>query len=368
MIICRVLADDDDWDRVRDHWERLAELTPSITPWQSWDLLSRWWHTQRGSRQLRIVVVETDGVVRLLLPLQLSLVAPLRLRVLEPLGMSEEINRPRLALGMPDGELLTAALRLLWQRRHEWDALRIDEKIAGDPEVAVLREFARDTKSWLQAVPFHPCPYLQLNTPWEAYLRSRSPRLQKNLRAARRCLEARGTVTAERLDHADDVMRALDILIDLHGRSWKHADSVGLSQSNSYRAFYRDFVEVMSQRKQARAWVLKCDGRPIAATLAFHQDMTYYSAQIAHDEEFSKCSPGTLLEAIELEDLLVENRFRTYDFLGGALNNKLRWTSTSHPTERLWFVRKSLRGIGFHTAYFVAKPLLKRWRARSATA
>lgn len=62
--------------------------------------------------------------------------------------------------------------------------------------------------------------------------------------------------------------------------------------------------------------------RPIAATLALLEGSTYYSAHIAHDNEFARYSPGTLLESIELEDLMRERRFHTYDFLAGALQNK----------------------------------------------
>lgn len=368
-LTCRLATADGDWLLLRNDWDRLYQLTPGITPWQSWDFLSRWWRSLRGSRRLRLVVIERAGVVQMILPLQLSVIAPVRLRVLEPVGMPDDINRPRLALGASDGRLFAAAWQLLWQHRHEWDALRVDEKLPHDAEVEWLRQFAQsDNKNgsgWLQAIAFHPCPYLQMPPSWDLYARSRSPSLLKKLRAAQRCLAARGTVTAQRFDEPDDVLRAFDTLISLHQRSWKHAAQVGLSQSDDYRRFYRQFVEVSAARRQARAWVLHCDSQPIAATFAFHEGVTYYSAQIAHDSAFSKCSPGTLLESIEMQDLLAEGRFRTYDFLGGALNNKLRWTDTAHVTQRVWFLRRSWRGALFQRYYFQVKPLIKRLRPSS---
>ena len=359
-LTCRIATDMDDWPRLRGDWERLYSVTPDVTPWQSWDFLSRWWQTMRGDRLLRIVVVESAGIVQMILPLQISAMAPLGLRVLEPLGMPDDINRPRLALGMPEATPFAAALSLLWEHWRDWDAIRIDEKQDGDVEVDWLRQFAQSTGSWLAQVPFHACPYLQLHASWNSYIRSRSPRLMKNLRAARRRLGAMGLVTAERADEPRDVLRAFDTLISLHERSWKHVDGVGLSQSESYGRFYREFVSVKADQRQARAWVLKCDSRPIAATLAFHQGSTYFSAQIAHDEAFSHCSPGTLLESIELEDLMSKGRFHVYDFMGGALNNKLRWTSDTRATRRIWCTRPSLRGRVFRLYYFRIKPLLKR--------
>jgi len=362
----RLLTNDGDWNTVRDDWERLSQSTPEFTPWQSWEWLSRWWQSQRGSRQLRLVVVERDGKVQMLLPLQLSVLPPLQLRVLEPVGMPDDINRPRLSLGVPDAGAFAGALNLLWQHRTQWDAIRVDEKQHDDAEVMWLRSFAQASNSWLQQVAFHPCPYLDLSGTWQSYLTSRGTRLAKNLRASKRSLEARGPVEARRCDSATDVLNAFDTLIALHERSWKHTARVGLSQSDAYRRFYRDFVGALAREGRARAWVLNCNSQPVAATLAFNDGSTYYSAQIAHDEAFSKCSPGTLLEAMELEDLFTEGRFRTYDFLGGALNNKLRWTSQSRTTQRVWLIRKSLRGTAFCGYYFRLKPRIKRFRAPPA--
>lgn len=362
----RLLTHDGDWDAVRGDWERLSQTTPEFTPWQSWEWLSRWWESQRGSRQLRLVVVERAGKIQMVLPLQLSVLPPFQLRVLEPVGMPDDINRPRLSLGIPDATAFASALQLLWQHRGQWDAIRVDEKQHDDAEVTWLRSFAQSSNSWLQQVAFHPCPYLDLSGTWQSYLTARGTRLAKNLRASKRCLEARGPIDAQRCDSATGVLNAFDTLIALHERSWKHIARVGLSQSEAYRRFYRNFVDVQAQKGRARAWVLNCNSQPVAATLAFHDGSTYYSAQIAHDDAFSRCSPGTLLEAMELEDLLAEGRFRAYDFLGGALNNKLRWTSQSRTTQRVWLVRKSLRGAAFCTYYFGLKPRIQRLRARQA--
>ncbi len=361
-LACRLINDHDSWPLLRADWDRLYAVTPDVTPWQSWDFLSRWWQTMRGSRLLRIIVIERDGVVQAIFPFQLSRLAPLQLRVLEPIGMPDDINRPRLALGVPDYTSFIAALRLLWQRRSEWDAIKLDEQLADAVEITWLRHFADAKAMRLEQLPFMPCPYLILGN-WATWIASCNPRLLKNLRVARKRLEAIGPVSAERFDEPDGVLRAFDALVDVHERSWKHAAQVGLSQSDDYRRFYRDFVAARATRHQARAWVLSCNERPVAVTLALHEGSTYYSVHIAHDDAFSKCSPGTLLESIELEDLMKEKRFQIYDFLAGALRNKLRWTSTVQDTSRIWLLRRTLRSYLFSTYYFRIKLLIKELRS-----
>lgn len=356
----RLLTLDSDWTSIRSDWNRLYALTPGVTPWQSWDYLSRWWHAMHGRRKLRIVVVEAGGTVQLLMPLQLDTLAPWQLRVLEPVGMPDDINRPRLAIGPPDVAAFECAMDALWKRRREWDALRIDEKTADDEEIDWLRSLAGTHKASVQSTPFHSCPFLQLPDCWKTFIDSRGTRFARNLRAARRSLEARGSVRAERFDAASEVMRAFDTLVDLHHRSWKKDAKIGLSQSDAYRAFYRTFVATMAESGMARAWVLSCNDQPVAATLAFHDKGVYYSTQIVHDDDYSRSSPGTLLESIEMESLIDEARFATYDFMGGAPSNKRRWTDSALQTCRIWLIRRSVRGQAFAIYYFKIKPLLRR--------
>lgn len=366
-LTCRLLTEESAWSTIREDWERLYAITPGVTPWQSWDFLSRWWQHMRGHRQLRIVVVEQDGLALLLVPLQLDRQTPFRLRVLEPIGMPDDINRPKLAIGAFHPLAFKTALLELWRRRFEWDALRVDEKTLDDDELGLLRDFEASHPANMKLVPFHPCPFLRLPESWETYIRERGTRLAKNLRSSRRSIEARGRIEAEQFDDEAAVMQAYDALIELHNRSWKYQARIGLSQSDNYRAFYRSFVARMAQRGQARAWILSCDGAAIAATLAFHENGIYYSTQIAHDAAFAKSSPGTLLESIELEHLIHEAKFRTYDFLGGALSNKRRWTDAALQTQRIWLIRPSFRGRIFETYYFKIKPLAKNLRHTGKT-
>jgi CelD/BcsL family acetyltransferase involved in cellulose biosynthesis len=333
---CDVLHGDDAWARVRQAWEPLRAVTPEATPWQSWEFLSGWWRAQRADRRLCVVVVVEAGVPRLVLPLQISRApATVALRWLEPVGMPDDINRPRLGIGPPDREAYRLALDRLWAMRQHWDGLRIDERRPEEADVEILREFAAERGASVRTEPLHPCPYLALETDWAGYIASRGMRLRKNLRAARRRLDARGPWSLERYESTAGVREGFALLAQVHGRSWKAPEGIGLSLSEDYRRFYEAYALGMAERGAARVLVLRSGPRPVAATLAFTEGDTYYSAMIAHDAEFDACSPGTLLEALELEGLMAERRFRRYDFLGAALANKRRWTDTAIDTCRL---------------------------------
>ena len=150
----------------------------------------------------------------------------------------------------------------------------------------------------------------------------------------------------------------------LHRRSWKRRKYVGLSLSVPYREFFRAFLLNMAARQRACVLTLWCADRPVAATIAFVHLDTYFSTEIVHDAAFARCSPGTLLESLELERLMNGNRLRYYDFLGRFLSNKQRWTDQARLTHRLYVFRPTPANWLVDLHYFRAKPAAKRlWRS-----
>jgi len=366
---CRVLTRLGDWQDLQPWWDELLAGSADSTPWQSWDYLSRWWQHLSAGKELRLLVVERDGRPVLVMPLQISRrfeMLGLPVRMIEPIGMIMDVNRPRLALGALDPDTYRCAFEALWNIRRDWDLIRIDEKLSDDPEVALLRRFAAGHGLWYRDIFSHLCPYLDLRQSWEAYLDTRGRRMRKNLRASQRKLEATGPVQLREYSTPAEISRAYDHVLELHRASWKGRKGVEQSQSARYQAFYREWLDSLAQRGATRILVLFCGSRPAAATIAVTDGDTYYSAQIVHDERFRSASPGTLLEAMEIEGLMRSGRYRQYDFLGAFLNNKLRWTGTARSTSLVFVFRPSLRALLIECYYFRAKPAIKALLRRMA--
>lgn len=366
-LACRVVTKLEEWEMLQPWWDGLLAESPESTPWQGYAYLTHWWRHLSNGIPLRIYVVERNGIPCLILPLQISKWAwmpGLPIRMLEPIAMLMDVNRPRLALGQFSPDAYACAFAELCNRRNDWDLIRIDEKPWADAEVALLRDFALEREFVFRQAYSHPVPYLDLDRSWAQYLTGRSQKLRKNLKAARRKLEALGTVELHDYRTPTEIETGLAIVLDLHTRSWKLKDKVEHSKSDSYQQFFRSWLLHMAFRGQARILALKCGDRPVAATIALMDGDTYYSAQIVHDREFNACSPGTLLESCELESLMQEQRYRRYDFLGSFLNNKMRWTDTATPTTHAFVMQKRFRNFILDGYYFLLKPYVRPWVIR----
>jgi CelD/BcsL family acetyltransferase involved in cellulose biosynthesis len=237
--------------------------------------------------------------------------------------------------------------------------IRIDEKPWNDAEIALLRDYGLEHGCQFRQIFSHLVPYLDLRQSWATFLQTRSQKLRKNLKAARRKLETRGAVALRSYESEAEVLEAFEVMLDLHQRSWKRKQEVEHSRSEAYPEFYSNWVEHMAELGQCRILVLYCGEAPVAATIAFTDRGTYYSAQIVHDAEFAACSPGTLLEAMELELLMTEGRYHTYDMMGSFLNNKLRWTDTAMKSAHALVLRRRLRTFLMDAYFFLIKPYLR---------
>ena len=172
-----------------------------------------------------------------------------------------------------------------------------------------------------------------------------------------------GTVSYQHATSPEDMAGIVDVFFEIEARSWKVAAGMASGANPNYRAFCRELLATPGAGLQGCGIVQRFDGQPSAATIGFRHDGVYYSLQIAHDEAYRKFSPGTLLEAHELAWFFAEPTLRRYEFLGGAVFNKRRWTDTAVASCQL-FVRQP----GLHIALkdfsrFHAQPALaKLWR------
>lgn len=365
-----------DWRALAPEWDRVLRETPGGRPLQSFDFLSTWWEHLAGDRRLFIVAFFDGARLAGAAPLQIakrSILGQTR-RVVQFIGMTEDILLPTLLFPESAAPAMRRMLvEHLAAHSDDWDRIELDELAVGDPAVEALEALARGSGLLYRSYPFHDCPYLDLSAEsHSSFWAKRSRKLMKNVRAGLRKLERFGTVAVETYESPRDIRRGLDAFERVEAGSWKRKARIGPSSDSRYGPFYAALLETFVHRHAARVLVLRLDEQPIAATFAIALDGVYCSLQIAHDERYAQYSPGTLLEYFELEGLLASGAYHRYEFLGGALSNKLRWTSDAIRTVCVTAARPSFAERLSDAYTFEAKPRVKQMlrlaRARVAPA
>ena len=359
----RVLGSEEELLAVRSQWEALQNHAPDITVFQTHRYQSIWWRRFGMPLEMLVLCVYRDDQLLGIAPFQTSsrrIFGGLH-HQLGFVGTRWEVDRPRLLCrGEPEelGEVMAKALML---HRSRWDLFELHEQEPNDPAMAAFMKELRRQGVLLGVTTDSICPYLTFQDSWEEFLATKSKKFRKNLVAARRKLESLGTL--EYAVERGDTERLFELLEEyraLERKSSKAKSGAGFADDPEYSGFYADMVKAFGDTGAMVFRTLRLDGDLISATFGLEYGKRFYSLQITHDLAYAKCSPGTLLESLEIQSCF-QDGLDEYDFLGGFLNNKLRWSSTARHTQQIhgYQARPVLRLV--HGLFFRIKPAVKRW-------
>ena len=362
----RAFVDEEGLLALGDSWRRIERAMPGLTVFQTHRYQCAWVRNFALTRRLIVLAVYEGDEVIGIAPFQVSIVElhGREQRQLSFLGAPWEVDRPGLLCPRFAADCAEAVALALLARRGQWDFAWFHEQVPGD---AALESFCATLvrNGLLQGrTPSSRCPYLRFEGSWQALLATKSQKFRKNLKAARRKLEAAGKLEYE--SRHGDVESLQGLLLEyeaLERRSWKAKAGIGAAQSVEHLRFYLHLASEFGATGDFAFRCLRVGGRMIAATFGLVHRRRYYSLHIANDTEFAKHSAGTYLEALELEECFGAG-LDEYDFLGGFLKNKVRWSTAYRDTVAVHLYQRKPFLVAVFVAYFKVKAPLKRLLAR----
>jgi hypothetical protein len=137
--------------------------------------------------------------------------------------------------------------------------------------------------------------YIDTTDTFEDYLRSLSPRFQRNLRRISRKLESLGSVRYRFLAGSDALPFTLSRFVELEASGWKGTVGTAIECDKRLIAFYTALVERLFARGWLEWHLLEVDEQIIAAHMAVRVKDTLYLCKIAFDERYSSYGPGNML-------------------------------------------------------------------------
>lgn len=208
-----------------------------------------------------------------------------------------------------------------------WDTVRIDRVLESSPIGEQLREFLSDSNLAPRIQIQQPSFYLELGRSYEEFLAARSSKFRNHLRRKSRQLEAAGQVKVLQAGRDLGVEEALDHLLRVEARSWKHTHGTALSVLPRQRAFNRLICEGASRRGRLHLMLMYLDDVPIAYDLGITAADRYSYLKTSFDETYRRLSPATVLRAGLIKTLIAEG-VRCIDFPAAPYKWEEQWTDT----------------------------------------
>ncbi len=346
-----VVTTDAEWSRLAPQWDALRQSVDGATALQSYNFLRSWWKHFGHDKRLRIITVTNEDKLLGIAPLQLARRRMYRkqYRVLEFLGMPDELDRPHILVPEGDEQVLRLLLSGAGQFSEDWDLIQLDELDSAGWQASCVANWAKQQRLGCRSEPLHPVPFLEKSGSWEDFVRGKSRRFGKRLRYLRRRVE-RDHELSYRWSHGPGLhAELLDEFFAIEAKSWKAQKGYDVGSEAGYRDFYVELLGTDSSAMRGHIVVQYIDSVPSAATFGFSSGRTYHSLQIAQDSRFDRFSPGTLLEAFEMQWFFENSDLRRYELLGGEGSNKRRWASGHTDTCVIRVYRPNLRFAAANT-------------------
>jgi CelD/BcsL family acetyltransferase involved in cellulose biosynthesis len=177
----------------------------------------------------------------------------------------------------------------------EGRAFEIDRVPAGSPFVPALRAALRG-KGWMSVRPATPTPTITLDPKWKDPASCfNSGRRSDFRRAARRASEL-GELSFEILSPRPGEFDALfDEAVEVELRSWKREAGTAIAVDRAKENCFRHYFRSACEEGTFRIAFMRIGGRAVAMQMALECLDRYWLFKIGFDEEFERCSPGTLL-------------------------------------------------------------------------
>ncbi len=125
---------------------------------------------------------------------------------------------------------------------------------------------------------------------------SMSAKKRKELRRQHKRLAEEGTLTFERSADADNISAWITDFLALELAGWKGDAGSALASANDTRTFFADALTGAAQAGRLERLAMRLDGRPIAMLANFITPPGVFSFKTTFDEDYSRFSPGLLLQ------------------------------------------------------------------------
>ncbi|WP_022929775.1 GNAT family N-acetyltransferase [Patulibacter americanus] len=277
----------------------------------------------------------------------------------EPQGeeLCPEANGPAATPG-DDAAVMTAVCDLALRRRW-WHELRV-ERIAEEDAPAFVDRWPADALTVVDRTAYqYDLAGLTPEQDIPGGLRG-GPR--RRVRTTLRAMAARGPLTLDWAETAEDAGDVLEELIDLHQDAWQAVGKPGVFSSASFVGFHREVAPLLVAAGRATMVRVRCGEETIGALYGFRDGdrlRAYQSGFRRFDD--NRLRPGIVAHVLAMEAARTRG-VALYDHLAGDARYKRELSTREEPSRTYGYRRARLR----LKAYDKARELRDRRAAEAA--
>jgi len=340
------IAEAEGFRRLRPEWDELLSTSSSDSLFLTWDWMYTWWKHLGGGRRLSILAVRSAG--------ELIAVAPLALRRPDYVRLTPFSSLEFLGTGFAGSDYLDLIVRA-GREQHALAALAdhlargkvmLDmARVRKGPSLASDLAARMGGQDWgLSEATTGVCPYIDLaGQTWVSYLAGLGPAHRANLNRRLRNLARSGDWLFAEAGSDEERREFFDQLIHLHTLRRRELGGSEAFHTPGLLAFHEEFSALARAHGWLRLYLLRLDGRPVAAFYGFRYGPTFYFYQSGFDPAYAKQSVGLVAMGLTIRKALEEGAAE-FDLLHGDEKYKSLWARQHREIGRLEIYPPRARG------------------------
>lgn len=309
----------DTLEQLEPAWTALWQRCPEATPFQHPLWLIPWWHHFGQGKILHTLVLRQGGELIGIAPCCILHEKQQRKLMLLGISLSDFLD----ALIAPGYESQAGSAILEHLARADWDVCDLQPIPATSPLFqATAPSLLESTIEFMDTLTS-----LELTSKTTALHQILSRHFSERIESAAKRAAILGQVRYETASQ-NTFDAVMNFLLRFHHARWGNPSE---ALSNPADAFHREAALAMLDRGTLRLQSLTISGRIAAVLYAFVHQRRGYFYLMAFDPAFAKISPGVLLMAHAIKELICEG-VTGCEFLRGREAFKYRWAVTERPT------------------------------------
>ena len=340
------IADPSAFAALRPEWSELLEASDSDGFFLTWEWLSTWWKHLAEKRQILLLTVRSGAQLLAIAPFTLR---PATLNRVPPLRCIELLG---------SGTVGSDYLDVIIRRGSEQEVVRtLAEHLTQGTHILTLGQL-RSGHSSAQALATRlgsqgwsvaettseVCPFIRLAPTWSGYLASLGSEHRYTFRRKLKRLTERFEMRLDVVRTEVERREALRLLVELHQRRWRERGKSEAFCSAALLAFHEEISALALQRGWLRLFVLRLDGRPVAALYGFRYRQIFYFYQSGFDPDWSKQSVGLVTLGLAIKRAFEEGADEV-DLLHGDEAYKFHWAQGVRDLARIELYPPGARGL-----------------------
>jgi CelD/BcsL family acetyltransferase involved in cellulose biosynthesis len=349
---------------LKERWDDLLQNSNQNVVHLTHAWFLSWWESFQGSHQLYILAVENHKG-------QLIAIAPLLRGRCRYRGVPVQIISFMVNGHSPSADLILRkdqavegfkAVFAHLEADRDWDLLIFDKLSTEGHTYRLLIDYLKHSSYHTGLQDNIDTPFVLIDSSWETFLRTRTPRFRKTLRNKLNRATRSGDFTCERILIPNRHHPALNDMISISSKSWKNAAGTDLTADSAGRSFYMHICDRFGPLGSVTLWMLRKNVEPVAFELHLAFNRTAYPLRADYDDSFKQYSPGSLLEANILETLFRESIVQEYNSCGHSYDYLMNWTDQTRKHRNVEIFNRNSRALVLYMLEYRLLPLLRKIR------